>query len=66
MTLAVQAVLLLVSLAGVASISFTLPADATKCLQEDVEKDVLVVGEYKISDHPNVEISLEVSNLRKK
>jgi len=32
------------------SISFTLDPDVRKCIQEEVHKDVLVVGEYQVSD----------------
>ena len=32
------------------SITFYLPADSTKCIREEVHKDVLVVGEYQLSD----------------
>ena len=32
------------------SISFMLDPDVRKCIQEEVHKDVLVVGEYKVSD----------------
>lgn len=31
-------------------ISFSLDPDVRKCIQEEVHKDVLVVGEYKLSD----------------
>ena len=31
-------------------ITFYLPADSTKCIREEVHKDVLVVGEYQLSD----------------
>ncbi len=42
------------------SISFDLPADAKKCLQEEVHKDVLVVGEYKLSDVQGIRTDLKV------
>lgn len=42
------------------SISFDLPADAQKCLQEEVHKDVLVVGEYKLSDVQGIRTDLKV------
>ncbi|EDQ89500.1 uncharacterized protein MONBRDRAFT_32307 [Monosiga brevicollis MX1] len=42
--------------------SFTLKGDSAKCLQEDVEKDVLVVGNYKISSNENVDVTLEVND----
>ncbi|XP_064403808.1 transmembrane emp24 domain-containing protein 10-like isoform X2 [Halichondria panicea] len=44
------------------SISFDLPADAQKCLQEEVHKDVLVVGEYKLSDVQGIRTDLKVAD----
>ena len=44
----------------VAGISFKLDGGTTQCLQEDVEKDILVVGEYSITGNKPVEITLEV------
>lgn len=32
------------------SISFNIVPDVKKCLREEIHKDVLVVGEYKLSD----------------
>ena len=32
------------------SVSFTLEPDVRKCVREEVHKDVLVVGEYRVSD----------------
>ena len=43
------------------SISFTLPTDVKKCLQEEVHKDVLVVGEFKLSDAPGQTTDLKVN-----
>lgn len=34
------------------SLSFTLSAGAKKCLREEVHKDILVTGEYRLSDAP--------------
>lgn len=42
------------------SLSFTLPSGAKKCLKEEVHKDVLVTGEYKLSDSPNQKTHLKV------
>ncbi len=42
------------------SISFNLPTDLKKCLQEEVHKDVLVVGEFKLSDIQGQRTSLKV------
>jgi len=44
---------LLVSLiSDIQSISFTLTAQSKKCLREEVHKNVLVTGEYKLSEAP--------------
>lgn len=59
---AIGVALFLVLLARHASaISFTLGANTRKCLQEDVEKDALVVGEYTISLSNALRVDLEVS-----
>eukprot|EP00061_Rhincodon_typus_P011056 g35799.t1 len=34
------------------SISFHLPANSRKCLREEIHKDVLVTGEYELSEQP--------------
>ncbi len=34
------------------SLSFTLSAATKKCLREEVHKDVLVTGEYRLSEAP--------------
>ena len=39
---------------------FEVPAASKKCLLEDVHKDILVVGEYDISDDYDMQIDLEV------
>lgn len=46
----------------VSSISFTLPPGQEKCLREEVHKDVLVTGEYKLSDAPHMKTHLTVSD----
>ncbi|EGD77846.1 transmembrane emp24 domain-containing protein 10 [Salpingoeca rosetta] len=46
------------------AISFTLGANTRKCLQEDVDKDVLVVGEYEVSKSPALQINLEITDSR--
>jgi len=46
-------VVFLVSLiSSIHSISFTLTAQSKKCLREEVHKNVLVTGEYKVSEAP--------------
>ena len=34
------------------SLSFTLGAGSKKCLREEVHKDILVTGEYRLSEAP--------------
>lgn len=43
-------VFLSVAVLPVLSISFNVAPDASKCLREEIHKNVLVVGEYKLSD----------------
>ncbi|XP_031554076.1 transmembrane emp24 domain-containing protein 10-like [Actinia tenebrosa] len=45
----------------VSSLSFTLPSGSRKCLKEDVHKDVLVTGEYKLSEAPHQKTHLKVT-----
>ncbi|XP_032821032.1 transmembrane emp24 domain-containing protein 10 [Petromyzon marinus] len=51
-----------VELADVAAISFYLPANSRKCLKEEIHKDVLVTGEYDVSEQPNVKADLKVTD----
>lgn len=44
----------------VSSLSFTLPSGAKKCLKEEVHKDVLVTGEYRLSEAPHQKTHLKV------
>ena len=37
---------------SVDALSFTLSAGTKKCLREEVHKDVLVTGEYRLSEAP--------------
>lgn len=48
-------------LALVSALSFTLPPGQEKCLREEVHKDVLVTGEYRLSDAPHQKTHLTVS-----
>ena len=41
---------LLALVAGGRAISFRLEPEVRKCVKEEVHRDVLVVGEYKLSD----------------
>lgn len=45
---------------SVASISFFLPIRTRKCLKEEIHKDVLVTGEYEISEQANSKVNLKV------
>ena len=40
---------------------FHLPGNGKKCLKEEIHKDVLVTGEYDISDAPNQKVNLRVN-----
>ena len=42
------------------SLSFVLTPGQAKCLKEEVHKDVLVTGEYKLSEAPNQKTHLKV------
>ena len=42
------------------SLSFTLAAGTKKCLREEVHKDILVTGEYRLSEAP-IKTHLQVS-----
>ncbi len=46
------------------AISFKSPVSTRKCLQEDVHKDVLVVGNYDVSPSDLTIVSLDVSGMR--
>eukprot|EP00048_Salpingoeca_helianthica_P014999 m.224565 g.224565 ORF g.224565 m.224565 type:complete len:208 (-) comp16498_c0_seq1:125-748(-) len=47
-----------------AGISFHLPVSTRKCLQEDVHKDVLVVGNYEVEASDLTLITLDVTDSR--
>lgn len=59
------AALYLIALAGLAlSISFELPTNFRKCLREEVQKNVLVTGEFEVQPElPGVKTDLHVSVL---
>ena len=58
-----RAVALLIALCiySVRGISFHITPDERKCIREEVHKDVLVVGEYKLSEVPDQRTDLLVS-----
>uniref|UniRef100_A0A4W5QUR6 Transmembrane p24 trafficking protein 10 n=1 Tax=Hucho hucho TaxID=62062 RepID=A0A4W5QUR6_9TELE len=47
---------------SVLSISFFLPVNSRKCLREEIHKDVLVTGEYVISDESNTKLKITDSS----
>lgn len=53
--------LLSVLIESVFSISFFLPVNSRKCLREEIHKDVLVTGEYEITEQANTKTNLKVS-----
>jgi hypothetical protein len=56
-------ILLLLSVAtGSLGISFLLPVGVKKCLREEVHRDVLVVGEYRLSEAPMQKTDLKVQD----
>ncbi len=58
--MAAVALVALLSLSAVSAISFQLPAATRKCLQEDVHKDILVVGNYEVSPSDLTLVTLDV------
>lgn len=53
-------VLVLLTIVSVDSLMFHLPANQKKCLKEEIHKDVLVTGEYQLSDVPGHKTQLLV------
>ena len=56
----VAVVCLLALVGGSLAISFRLEPEVRKCIKEEVHKDVLVVGEYRLSDMPGQRTDLVV------
>nr|XP_033812297.1 transmembrane emp24 domain-containing protein 10-like [Geotrypetes seraphini] len=50
------------SFSGVAAISFHLPAQSRKCLKEEIHKNVLVTGQYEVSEQPGLKTHLQVTD----
>lgn len=44
------------------SISFHLPVNSRKCLREEIHKDVLVTGEYEVSEQPSIKTHLKITD----
>lgn len=42
------------------AIHFHLPVNSVKCLREEIHENVLVAGEYEISEEPRTTTDLEV------
>ncbi|XP_072031367.1 transmembrane emp24 domain-containing protein 10-like isoform X1 [Amphiura filiformis] len=49
---------------GVECISFMLPPNVKKCLKEEIHKDVLVTGDYKLSEAPGHKTLLHVTDTK--
>ncbi|XP_006823743.1 transmembrane emp24 domain-containing protein 10-like [Saccoglossus kowalevskii] len=52
----------LICFVGVQSLSFYLPVNNRKCLKEEIHKDVLVTGDYDLSDAPGQKTLLHVAD----
>lgn len=42
------------------AINFHLPVNSVKCLREDIQQNVLVAGEYELSEEPRTTTDLKV------
>lgn len=62
MRLGAVAFLAVLCIYSVRGISFHITPDERKCIREEVHKDVLVVGEYKLSEVPDQRTDLLVSD----
>ena len=62
MRLGAVALLVVLYIYSVRGISFHITPDERKCIREEVHKDVLVVGEYKLSEVPGQRTDLLVSD----
>ena len=61
MRLIARVLVVLVCTYSATGISFQISPDERKCIREEVHKDVLVVGEYKLSEVPNQRTDILVS-----
>ncbi|XP_029454265.1 transmembrane emp24 domain-containing protein 10 [Rhinatrema bivittatum] len=58
-----RCLLVLLQLCGSAlAISFHLPANGRKCLREEIHKNVLVTGEYELSERPAGRTNLRITD----
>ena len=62
MRLGAVALLVVLCTYSVCGISFHITPDERKCIREEVHRDVLVVGEYKLSEVPDQRTDLLVSD----
>lgn len=58
----ILSVLVLLTVVSVDSLMFHLAANQKKCLKEEIHKDVLVTGEYQLSDVPGHKTQLLVTD----
>ncbi|PAA54224.1 hypothetical protein BOX15_Mlig008263g4, partial [Macrostomum lignano] len=56
----ISSILLLFAVDQVFSLRFHLPSNAKKCFREEIHKNVLVKGDYSISDDPNQKVTIKV------
>jgi hypothetical protein len=56
------AFMIVLSLVSVNSLMFHLPPNQKKCLKEEIHKDVLVTGEYSVSEAPGQKTNLQVTD----
>ncbi|XP_033104929.1 transmembrane emp24 domain-containing protein 10-like [Anneissia japonica] len=59
---AIVSILCSVFVTEICGLSMMLPPNVKKCLKEEIHKDVLVTGEYKLSDAPGHKTSLHVGD----
>ena len=60
-SVSVYLVFILLNSATYLALQFHLPAGQQKCLKEEIHKDVLVTGEYLITEVPDQKASLKVN-----
>jgi len=55
--------LILLVVAFAKGLNFHLPVDSEKCMREEIHKNVLVTGEYEVSNQASVKVLLKVKLL---
>jgi len=48
----------------ISAMFFKLASNKVKCLKEEVHKDVLVTGAYKLEDKPNVDVDIKITDTK--